>query len=78
MPGYVQIVDTSVPDKGANPITPESLKAAGFNVPDFSKLPKGEYSYPEAVKMAEENQGSPDLIGAAFTEFCASNGCCVR
>ena len=48
-PGYVQIDDVTGNEnrwsKGAN-----LLRLEGYNVPDFSELPSGRYSWSEAVK----------------------------
>ena len=52
VPGYVQIIDPRQTEQSKSP-TVESLKAAGHDVPDFSKLPSGSYTYEEAVAKAK-------------------------
>lgn len=56
-PGHVQIVDKA---KGTEaPPTVESLRAAGHDVPDFSKLPQGNYTWEQAVnKLAEQEKAA--------------------
>jgi hypothetical protein len=53
IPGYVQIDDLTggqnVWSKG-----PEGLRKEGYDVPDFSKLPQGQYTYEQAVKKLAE------------------------
>lgn len=53
--GYVQIDDVS---GGVNKwsSSPEKLAQKGIQVPDFSKLPKGQYTYVEAVKALDNIQ----------------------
>ena len=48
--GYVQIDDIS---GGANNWSsgPEALRKAGYDVPDFSVLPAGQYTWSQAIKM---------------------------
>lgn len=54
VPGFVQIVDPKAPSESAQSPTMESLRAAGYHVPDFSKLPQGKYTYGEAVTKATQ------------------------
>lgn len=51
MPGNVQVIDPTVTDERATSPTLESLKAQGFDVPDFSSLPKGRYTVAEALRL---------------------------
>jgi hypothetical protein len=51
VPGYVQIVDPRQTETDKSP-TVESLRAAGHDIPDFSKLPQGKYAYADAIKLA--------------------------
>jgi len=53
VPGYVQIVDRAAPGENVKSPTVESLKAAGVDVPDFSKLPTGKYTWAEAVEKTK-------------------------
>jgi hypothetical protein len=55
IPGWVQIVDPRGKETDQSP-TVESLRAAGHDVPDFSKLPKGTYTFEEAVKLAKDSE----------------------
>lgn len=50
MPGNVQVVDPGQTDTSKSP-TLESLRAAGYNVPDFQSLPKGKYTVKQAREM---------------------------
>ena len=69
VPGYVQIDDRPASQRGTEtgqlgaesrkPPTMESLKAAGHEVPDFSKLPTGKYTWAEAVAKAREIVDQP-------------------
>src|SRR5207342_2414621 len=49
VPGYVQIVDPRAPTEAVRSPTVESLRAAGYEVPDFSRLPEGRYTWQEAA-----------------------------
>jgi hypothetical protein len=51
--GFIQIDDVS---GGQNKWSsnPEKLKAQGFDVPDFSKLPQGKYTLAEAQKLLQK------------------------
>lgn len=53
IPGNVQIVDPRATEASVSP-TVQSLREAGFHVPDFSKLPQGKYTYGEAVQKATQ------------------------
>ena len=52
VPGFVQIINPRGKETDKSP-TIESLRAAGHEVPDFSKLPQGKYTYKEAVEKAK-------------------------
>ena len=63
MPGSVQLVDpkdAGHTGTGGNKVvaTVASVRAAGHNVPDFSQLPQGKYTYAEAVKKLKESPGT--------------------
>lgn len=61
--GYFQIVDPKATSEAVQSPTAESLKAAGVDVPDFSKLPQGTYTYAEAVaKLAEQKPESKGTL----------------
>lgn len=54
-PATVQIVPPLRPgetEANGRIVTPQQLKDAGHDVPDFTVLPQGSYSYPEAVQKA--------------------------
>lgn len=53
VPGFVQ-VDSIKDGKNEWSAGPEKLKAQGIDIPDFSKLPQGTYTYAEAVKKLAE------------------------
>jgi len=55
VPGYVQIDDVS---GGQNKWSksPETLAKEGVQVPDFSKLPQGKYTFEQAQKLLESPQ----------------------
>ena len=62
-PGNVQLVDPSDAGHtgtGGNKVvaTVASVRAAGHNVPDFSQLPQGKYTYAEALKKLKESPGT--------------------
>lgn len=58
VPGFVQIVDPKGTEAGGSK-TPEQLRQLGYNVPDFSKLPQGRYTFEEAQRMAKPNPAEP-------------------
>ena len=58
VPGYVQIVDPKATESSKSP-TMESLRGYGHEVPDFSKLPTGKYTWDEAVKKVAELEKQP-------------------
>lgn len=55
VPGYVQI-DEVQGNQNTWSRSPDTLAKEGVNVPDFSKLPQGKYSYDEAVKLASRSE----------------------
>lgn len=58
VPGYVQIDEVIGTDnkwsKG-----PDKLRAQGYEIPDFSKLPSGKYTFAQAQKLLAEPQPTP-------------------
>lgn len=61
VPGFVQVIDPRQTEQSKSP-TVESLKAAGHEVPDFSKLPKGSYTYEQATKLLAEQAKPKEVI----------------
>ena len=57
-PDFVQIIDSRATEASRSP-TIESLRAAGVEVPDLSKLPEGSYTWKEAVEMAGKPAAAP-------------------
>lgn len=70
VPGYVQIIDPTQPEASKSP-TVESIRAAGHEAPDFSKLPSGSYTWQEALDKSAElpqiatDAGRTDITGKA-------------
>ena len=61
-PGWVQIVDPKATEQSQSP-TVESLRGAGHEVPDFSKLPQGSYTWEEEVRLSKS--AAPAAASAA-------------
>jgi hypothetical protein len=61
---FVQIVDPRQPENARSP-TVETLRKIGHDVPDFTKLPTGSYSWKEAVSKVSTS-GKPELIAANY------------
>jgi len=72
-PGYVQVDDVS---GGENRWSrgPETLRAEGYDVPDFSALPTGTYTWAEAyAALASASHPSREHLGY-FEEFLEVRG----
>ena len=70
VPGYVQIDDVAGGQNNWSK-SPATLKEEGVDVPDFSKLPQGKYSYEQAVNLTESGKMTiklPDEIELALRE----------
>lgn len=74
MPGNVQIVDPNAPGEAVQSPTVESLRAAGHDVPDFSKLPQGRYTWEEAVKLAAPKAAPPSWASVLEAEGAINKG----
>ncbi len=68
MPGYIQIDDIAG-GKNNWSKNPEALRQEGHDVPDFSKLPQGKYTYSEAVKLLK----TANEMGAEFLGYAGKN-----
>jgi hypothetical protein len=72
VPGYVQIDDlTGGQNRWSK--SPETLRKEGVEVPDFSKLPQGKYSYAEAVKKVQPQRKGPPGIGVGMKKAVKKN-----
>jgi ribosomal protein S7 len=67
VPGYVQI-DEVKDGKNTWSKGPESLKAEGYNVPDYSKLPQGKYTVNEANEMLKRGKATKLYSGVPLLD----------
>lgn len=58
VPGYVQI-DEVVGTENKWSQGPDKLRVQGYDIPDFSKLPSGKYTFAQAQKLLAETKPTP-------------------